>query len=163
MKSVNLAIILASSACVFGLAGCAFKVTSNVNQPQNVESNSQSNSAKTNVEELGMLINVPYETEDIVWKEIVPQKKLVAVIRVSRADADKIVEDVRNIKPPENVTLQSENWFPVELIAQGDVSGDDTLKGVAYSAQPFFQEPFSDGMIVRIDGTEYFVIEMSAK
>jgi hypothetical protein len=163
MKSVNLAIILASSACVFGLAGCAFKVTSNVNQPQSVESNSQSNSAKTNVEELGMLINVPYETEDIVWKEIVPQKKLVAVIRVSRADADKIVEDVRNIKPPETVTLQSENWFPVELIAQSDVTGDDTLKGVAYSAQPFFQEPFSDGMIVRIDGTEYFVIEMSAK
>ncbi len=163
MKSVNLAIILASSACIFGFAGCAFKVTSNVNQPQSVESNSQSNSAKTNVEELGILINVPYETEDIVWKEIVPQKKLVAVIRVSRADADKIVEDVRNIKPPETVTLQSENWFPVELIAQSDVTGDDTLKGVAYSAQPFFQEPFSDGMIVRIDGTEYFVIEMSAK
>jgi len=110
-----------------------------------------------------MLINVPYETEDIVWKEIVPKKKLIAVIRLSPADAAKVIGEVQGIEPPQNVSIQSENWFPDELIAQSDLSGDDTLKGVAYSAKPFFQEPFSEGRVVRIEGTDYFVIEVSAK
>ncbi len=163
MNSVRTAIILTSLTCILGAAGCTFKANTNVNSARSPESNSESSSAKTNVEELGMLINVPYETEDIVWKEIVPKKKLIAVIRLSPADAAKVIGEVQGLEPPQNVSIQSENWFPDELIAQSDLSGDDTLKGVAYSAKPFFQEPFSEGRVVRIEGTDYFVIEVSAK
>lgn len=163
MKSVRTAIILSLLAPILGAAGCTFKANTNVNTAKAAESNSESNSAKTNVEELGMLINVPYETEDIVWKEIVPKKKLIAVIRLSPNDAAKVVSEIQAIEPPQNVALQSESWFPDELIAQSDLSGDDTLKGIAYSARPFLQEPFSEGRVVRIEGTDYFVIEVNAK
>jgi hypothetical protein len=43
------------------------------------------------------------------------------------------------------------------------MSGDDSLNGVAYAADSFYQEPFTSGRIVRVDGTDYFVLELSAK
>jgi len=45
----------------------------------------------------------------------------------------------------------------------GELSGDDSLKGLAYSADSFFQEPYTSGRVIRIDGTDYFVLELSAK
>ena len=123
------------------------------------------NSAKTNVEEFQLLVNMPYEVEDedIVWKETADQKKLLAVMRFSRANAARIVADATARQPPENITVSSESWFPSELIAQGELSGDDSLKGLAYTADSFFQEPYFLGRIVRIEDTDYFVLELSAK
>lgn len=123
------------------------------------------NSAKTNVEELKLLVNVPYEVEDedIVWKESADHKKLLAVIRFSNENANKIVAEASAHQATQNVTLPSESWFPSELIAQGELSGDDSLKGLAYAANSFFQEPYTSGRIVRIEGTDFFVLELSAK
>ena len=121
------------------------------------------NSAKTNVEELGLLINVPYEAEDIVWKETANHKQIIAVLRFSAEDANKIVTEAAPRRAPQNVTLSSEPWFPAELIAQSEMSGDDSLKGLAYAAASFYQEPYTSGRIVRIEGTDYFILELSAK
>src|ERR1043166_3410453 len=123
------------------------------------------NSAKTNAEELQLLVNIPFEIEDedIVWKEYATQKKLVAVLRFSKEDANKMVAEASTHQAPQNVTISSEPWFPSELIAQGELSGDDTLKGLSYAADSFFQEPYSSGRVVRIEGTDYFVLELSAK
>lgn len=123
------------------------------------------NAAKTNVEELKLLVNVPYEVEDedIVWKENPGQKKLLAVFRFSGEDADKIVAESAAYRTPESVTLSLESWFPSELIAQGEMSGDDTLKGVAYAANSFFQEPYTSGRLFRVDDTDYFILEVTAK
>jgi hypothetical protein len=125
--------------------------------------NENANTPKTNVEELGVLINVPYESEDIVWKDDASHKKLIAVLRFSTADCDKIVADAQKYRKPEDAAIQSESWFPDELVAQGDMSGDDTLKGISYGANAFLQEPFNEGSIIRIEGTNYFVLEASSK
>lgn len=126
-------------------------------------SGENANTPKTNVEELGVLVNVPYEAEDIVWKDDALHKKLTAVLRFSTADCDKIVADAGRFRKPENVTVQSESWFPDELIAQSDMSGDDTLKGTSYAANAFLQDPFNEGRITRIEGTNYFVLDATAK
>ena len=122
-----------------------------------------SNSAKTNVEELGLLINIPYETEDIVWKESSAHKKVVAVFRFSTADANKLVAEAEKFGPPEKVSIAVETWFPDELTAQSDMSGDSTLKGSAFPANAFYQEPYTSGKITRIEGGDYFVLELTAK
>ena len=151
---------------MFFLGACAGN-NSNTNRPSGSpsgNSNSDKGAAtKTNVEELGMLVNIPYEAIDTVWRDDAPNKKLIAVLRFSTADCEKIVADATRIKPAAPAVIQSESWFPDELIAQGELSGDDTLKGMAYAANNFFQDSFNDGRLVRIDGTDYFVLEANAK
>lgn len=110
-----------------------------------------------------MLINIPYAADESVWRSDASQKKLTAVLRFSAADCDKIAADAARYRPSENVTIPSETWFPDELIAQGDISGDDTLKGTASGANAFFQDAFNEGRLIRIDGTNYFVLEISSK
>ena len=110
-----------------------------------------------------MLINIPYPSEDTVFKESSSRKKLIAVLRFSATDCDKLAADADRYRKPESVTVENETWFPDDLIAQGDVSGDDTLKGTSYAANAFLLEPFNEGRIVRIEGTNYFVLEASVK
>ena len=110
-----------------------------------------------------MSVNIPYEAEDIVWKETADRKQIIAVLLFSTEDANKIVADAAPRQAPQNVKLSSENWFPAELIAQSEMSGDDSLDGIAYAADSFYQEPFTAGRLVRVEGTDYFVLELSAK
>lgn len=110
-----------------------------------------------------MIINVPYAPEDIVWKEYPKPHKVLAVFRFSPEDASKIVTAAVAVKPGEAATVSAEPWFPDELIAQGNTSGDDTLKGQAYVVDQFTQDPFNSGRLVRVDGTDYFVLELDAK
>ena len=120
-----------------------------------------SNSARTNVEELGLLVKVPYATEDIVWKEYPASKKVIAILRFSSADAQKIVAEAGGI--PENTGIAVESWFPEELIAQTEMSGDNALKGVSYPATAFYQEPYTIGKITRVESSDYFILELLAK
>jgi len=149
-------VILLTDACGGGARSANQAAAAN-----SVQENS--NAAKTNVEELGMLVNVPYEAEDIVWKEDSDKKSLKAVLRFSPEDAAKLVAEATTQGTPQNVTLSSETWFPAELIAQSDMTGDDTLHAIAYPANTFFQDPYAAGRILRVDGTDYFVLELSKK
>ncbi len=166
MKILRTGVILALFLFLVAVTGCGGgNNNSTVNPAALNPTLENANSAKTNVEELKLLINVPYEIEDedIVWKENAAQKKLIAVLRFSESDADRFVAEAAVRQVPQPVTLSSESWFPSELIAQGELSGDDSLKGFSYTADEFFQEPYNAGRIVRVDGTDYFVLELSGK
>jgi hypothetical protein len=156
--------ILVLSVITFAVWGCGGSKPANNSGSSNPPINSnESNTARTNVEELGMYLRVPYETEDIVWKELASQKKLIAVLRFSPTDSAKLVAEAEGVRPASAVTIESESWFPDELVAQSDLSGDDTLRGQSYAADAFLQPPYTDGRITRIDGTDYFVLEASEK
>jgi uncharacterized lipoprotein len=165
MKLNRAAGILALFLIIQLLAACsgASSNSSNSGSTAAAPNTDNSNSARTNVEELGILVNMPFETEETVWKEYPSQKKLLAVLRFSPADANKAVEQAGKFRQPHSVTVSSENWFPPELIAQSEMSGDDTLKGTSYAANDFFQPPYNDGQITRINDSDYFVLELNAK
>ena len=132
----------------------------NSTRPTNTSSiTERPNSPRTNVEELGILVKVPYKTEDIVWKEDIDKKRILAVMRFSPADANKLVAEGGVTGTPET-SIPVESWFPDELIAQGEMSGDAALKGVSYSAIAFVQEPYTVGKITRIEGTDYFILDV---
>jgi uncharacterized lipoprotein YehR (DUF1307 family) len=133
----------------------------NANTAANTSENG--NSPNTNVEELGVLINVPFTAEDIVWKQSASHKQLTAVFRFSNADCEKLVAEAAKAAKPQGITVPNESWYPDDLIALGDLSGDDTLKGTLYSANAFLQAPFNEGRLVRIDSTNYFILEANAK
>jgi hypothetical protein len=119
----------------------------------------QANAARTNVEELSLLINVPYETEDIVWKNV-SENRVLAVMRFSAEDAGRVVTGSQAHGPAEKVSMAVETWFPDELIAQAEMSGDNALTGLSYPANDFFQQPFNAGRIARVEGGDYFVLEI---
>lgn len=147
------------------IAGCSVG-TSNEANSVNSASNRvaiQGNSARTNLEELSVLVNFPYTAEDVVWKEVAGSKRLIAVLRLSPTDSAKLIADVSSIRSPTVATVSSETWFPPELIAQGEMSGDDSLKGMSYAANNFLQPPYTEGLITRIDRTDYFVLDVAAK
>lgn len=157
--SSRLAVI---TSLAFFLA-CSRPGNVNTGQSHPATSAANTNSARTNVEELGLLVKVPYEAEDIVWKEFPAAKKVVAVLRFSPADSKRIVLEAESFGGSEIATIAVETWFPEELTAQGETSGDGALRGHAYPANAFFQEPYALGRITRIDGTDFFILEVTAR
>lgn len=166
MASIKTAAILAlfsisalSSAC----GGSANTAANSATSTSSNQSNSNANSVRSNVEELGLLVTVPYEAEDVVWKEYPSQKRIIAVFRFSPADSTKLIAEAEKFGASEAATVTSETWFPAELTAQSEMTGEDTINGHAYAANQFFQEPYTNGRLVRIDNTDFFVLDVTAK
>lgn len=118
---------------------------------------------RTSVEELGLVINIPYEAEDAVWKDDPSQKKLTAVLRFDPQDTAKIVAAAEKTRPPQPATLASETWFPPDLLAESEVRGVDEILGKAYAANQFFQGDYTDGRLIRVDGNDYLILELTGK
>lgn len=149
------------------LSACGGAASSNASGPGNAaaanSANSSANAPKTNAEELGLLVNMPFETEEIVWNEDQLHKRVIAVMRFSPENSKKLIAEAEKFKQPEKVTISIETWFPPELVAQGDMNGEDSVAGLAYPANMFFQSPYNEGRITHIEDSDYFVLEVSAK
>lgn len=145
------------------LSACGGSANTAANSAVSKPANENANAVRSNVEELGLLVNVSYDTDDIAWKEDAAHKKIIAVLLFNPADSAKIVTEAEKIKPAETVSLPSQTWYPAELIAQSETGGGDVLNGRSYAANQFFQEPYTSGRIVRVENTDYFILELSSK
>jgi len=164
MQFSRLALVLILSAVSLMLSSC-----SSPGQDSNVANSSAANSAtirqtgpKDNIEELGLLVRLPFEPDEVAWDENPEQKKLTAVIRFSPENATKMgAEIAKNGQPaPETVTVES--WYPNELIAQGELTGESIVKGQSYPAEPYLNPPYTKGKITRIENTDYFILQISS-
>jgi hypothetical protein len=99
----------------------------------------------------------------VVWRDNPAKKQLLAVLRFSPEDANRIVAESEKFGAGQADSLSAERWFPDELIAQADIAGDGTLKGTRYPANLFYQEPYTTGKLFRVEGVDYFVLELSGK
>jgi hypothetical protein len=158
----GLILSLTLSAMVFAM-GCGGASPANVNATNTNSPQTNSNAARTNVEELGMLVNVPYESEEVFWKDDSAHKRIVAVLRFPQGESNRLIADAEKVRPAQNVSINTESWFPQELIAQSEMTGDDTLNGRSYAANAFYQDAYNDGRIIHINDTDYFVLELMAK
>jgi hypothetical protein len=147
----------------------------NLNQTSNTKNTNQS-PASDDIEELELTVKLPFHPESAEWRtEPVAkptgdnrtaspsEKKLTAVLKFSADDANKIAAQAETHKPAAAASISTENWFPDELTALSQMSGDKTLKGKTYAANDFYQAPFLDGKITRIEGTNYFILELITK
>jgi hypothetical protein len=117
---------------------------------------------KDNIEELGLLVRLPFEPEEVAWKEKPEQKKLIAVVRFSPENAQKMASEIAKNGQPSPETVTVESWFPNELIAQGELTGESIVKGQSYPAEPFLNPPYTKGKITRIENTDYFILQISS-
>ncbi len=122
--------------------------------------------AHDDVEELGKIIKLPAAPNEATYSEIKPNSgepnnvKLVVILKFSTAAANQIAASAEGYKPPTPADVDAEDWFPPELIAKSQESGDASLKGVEYGANDFLQPPYASGRLTRINDTNYFVLEL---
>lgn len=165
MTNLRLSITLALALCVGAGTGCGGgedQASNNSVTPVNA-ANAGINKTKANGsrEELGMKINFAWETEDLAWRSDDSAQTLTAAFRLDPENAKKLSDQLQARSPgaPKNVSV--EDWFPAELVAQGETSGGSSVEGTAFPADDFYQPPFTQGTITRIKDTDYFVIEVS--
>ena len=162
---------------IFLLNACAGNKTANENSSA-LNSNQITNVkvgivTQDNIEDLGKIIKLSFEPEEATYSEFdsagkninantnAPNgKRLVAVLKFSEKDAAQIVAQAEKYTAPAPLDVEAENWFPPELVAKSQETGDEVLKGVSYQARDFFQPPYTKGRLTRINDTNYFVLEM---
>ena len=168
------AILLLISAII--ISGCYsdYSTTKTDENRQNPE-NLNVEPAKDDPVELGNVINLNTEPKELVYKEIklgkqdstdrLPgptDKKFVAVLKFSPEETEKIIERAKKYREPVAVEIDAENWFPAELVAQSQNSGDESLKGKTYAATDFLKTPYTDGKLIRIENSDYLILELVA-
>ena len=176
MPSARTAPVLVVIAVCFFVCSCvedrdygqATNLRPDVNR--NVEVNANANIANDSEIALDEIINLPFEPEESIFREIaisedasnrVPgpkDKRLTVVLSFSEEDTRSILENARTVKPPFETEVEAEPWFPAELLAKSETSGNQQLKGMGYSAKEFTKSPWLNGSLIRIDETRYFVL-----
>jgi hypothetical protein len=154
-------------ALLLGTSCSGGNANSNAEQNgSNQQANNQnSSSPKDNAEELATIIRLTEMPEEVEWREeenADPKgKKLIAVLKYGDEAIQKIVASAENIKPGAQVEIGIEDWFPQELTAKTQLSGNELLRGVSYPANEFLNPPFTNGKLTRIQDTNYFVLELT--
>lgn len=154
------------------IASCADQNPENVNMNSSpTNANLNTNQVKDDVAELLLVIRLPEVPTEAVWREETlgnasnrapgpTDRKLTAVLKYDDATAAKLLSLIEKHKKPESTEIGAENWFPEELVAQSQVSGNEMLKGTTYGANDFLNMPYGNGKITRIENTNYFVLEL---
>ena len=167
MRLQRIVIILAFIFVALANLDCGGKSAANNANSSNATANANAadtvNGARTKVEDLSLLINMPYDVQDVVWKQSKDQKKITAIIHFDPDDEKKVIPEAEKFGPAQNVTIEIQSWFPDDLTAQSELHGDQPLTGKAYPANQFFQDPYNSGRIVDIDGTDYYILELTSQ
>lgn len=147
---------------VFAFFGCSSKQEGPVNEPAlpQVDQSSDQGSPSDRLEDLKLLVRLPYEAEDGVWKIDQRSKKLTAVLIFSPDDARLLLDELRKGGDGNDAEIALEAWFPEELIAKGEMSGDAELRGKSYPAGLFLMDSYKDGRVIHIEETEIFIMEL---
>lgn len=124
----------------------------------------QSNKASDSIEGLLELVRLPVVPEEVVWREDTnaKPKKVTAVLKFEKEELANFTAIVEKNKLADSADVGAENWFPQELTAQAQLSGEGVLKGTVYAANEFYNIPYGSGRITRIQGTDFFVLELTA-
>jgi hypothetical protein len=134
--------------------------TAGANKPEkNVQTQKQIGETSDDADDLAGIINLPFIPEDVIWQQLEVQggRKIIAVIRFNPQDTATLLAQSQ---AGEKAELAAERWFPQELTAQSDIAGDQVLRGTVYTANTFFKGSFNKGKVVKLDGSDYFIVEI---
>ena len=165
MQSTRFGAVLLLLLAPLILTNCSSPAANANNAAEPAVPNSSSTSKvlpKDNVEEFGILVRLPYVPEEVAWEEQAEERRLTAVIRFSPEDAPKMSAELGKLGSGTPETLTVETWYPAELIAQGELSGESSIQARSYPADSFLNPPYTKGKIARVENTDYFILQISA-
>jgi len=146
---------------------CASPPATNGNeQSTNTASGSNSQAGPNdNVEELRSSIQVPIEPDEVVWRIVSDKngrKRLIAVLRLKPEDFKALSARSSAPGPGKPVDASVEQWFPAELIAMSETTGEMAVPAMSFPANEFFQAPFNAGTVSLINDTDYVIVELQS-
>lgn len=157
-------------------SGCARLSNTVASTNSNDSANGSQSRTHDDLEELRGLIEISLEADEVTWQEQTVTadeplggdrktgtKRLIAVLRFEGAEAQKFQASLTGMGKGEPASVPVENWFPAELVAKGQTDSESRLKGLAYPASGFAKPPYTQGRLVQIEGTRYFLFEMYAQ
>src|SRR5688572_689567 len=154
---------------VFGLflfCSCSSAPGTNGNQQNSANSNvPNAATPNDNVEELRSTMQIPFEPEDVVWRMVSDKdgrKRLTAVLRLMPEDLKALSAKASATDAGRQVQTSVDQWFPAELRAMSETTGEMTVTGSSYPASDFFQSPFNSGTFTLINDTDYFIVELQS-
>lgn len=174
MKFSRFIAIFFLPALFCGINACSREIPANSSAPaSNAASNTNASVQivpQDDAEELGRIVKLPIAPEEVTYienvldgKNAAPDKrKLVAVLKFSNQNAAELAAQAEKIKPGTPADVDAEMWFPPELIAKSQETGDEFLKGIAYAADSFLQPPYLNGRLTRVNNTDYFILELTS-
>ncbi|HBR56102.1 MAG TPA: hypothetical protein DEA22_01305, partial [Blastocatellia bacterium] len=158
---IDMRCLLFSALLVSGLAGACANYGSSSQNAQTpsvpVAERQADNPAKVandSTEELAELITLPFEPVEVEWREqsaaaggtsASAARKITAVIRFSSEHAKRIAADAAKLGTASTSNIETEEWYPEELIAHSEMNGDSGLAATIYPANGFYRPPFSGG------------------
>lgn len=156
-------VFLTFASLLSGCVGGDSANKKNANGAQHTNANTNASQTKDDAEDFSKIVTLSVIPEEVIWRETeVPNgKKLLAVLKYSAPDAQAVAGQAEKHRPAIAAELDAEDWFPPELVAKSQESGDEILKGKSYAANDFFSETYKNGKLTRIEGTDYFVLELS--
>ncbi len=143
--------------------GCSSAPEGNSNANSNTANQanaSNANKANDSLEDLRSLIQVPFEPEEVTWRQIDNNKHLVAILLYIPAEHKTLVSKFTGAGTPVRVNV--EEWFPTELTTMGETSGENTIEGKAFPATEFYQPPFTSGNAILIPETNYVILDLQS-
>jgi hypothetical protein len=157
-----------SLVALLWLCSCGAAPGTNSNQQNTANGGNTTNSQNgpnDNVEELRASIQVPFEPEEAVWRitsDKSGRKRLTAVLRLKPEDYKGLSTKAAAAGSGRQVQVSVEPWFPAELIAMSETTGENTVPATSYPANEFFQAPFNSGAVSLVSDTDYIIIELQS-
>ncbi|MFV0387907.1 MAG: hypothetical protein ACK5NT_04050 [Pyrinomonadaceae bacterium] len=167
------------------ISGCGNRNISDANQLRpNINSdfdtgsaNADSNTVTDDEITLNSLVTFPFEPTENVWRKDglnsngdvnigiskeAGDKKLTAVLQFSDEDTKALLDNLNAEAKPKAVSFEPESWFPAELIAKSDTTGNSKITGNSYPATDFYKPPFIAGTITYIADTNFFILVLNS-
>ena len=163
MTRLKFGLIVTLIFCFALTTGCSGPV-SNVNTAAGNAAQGSNSQVRGNdtVEELRSLIQIPFEPEEVTWRTLDTggQNRLVAVVLLTPDEHRKFAA---KYGPGGNdVKVNVERWFPVELTAAGETTGEMTIAGKAFPGNEFYQAPYNAGSVIFIPETNYLILDLQS-
>lgn len=163
MRPSTLAVLLTPLILIASFTNCSSTGSNTgVNGAGSNASTAANSGPHDNAEELALLVKLPVEPDEVAWKEDPAKKQLVAVMRFSPENAGKLVAEIGGTGQATVEVLPVESWYPAELVAQGELTGESTVRGTSFSAESLLNPPYTKGKITRVENTDYFILQISS-
>lgn len=176
LMSALIMIALAATACSSSNSQAVVNTTVNnqSNAARNMnESTAKNVEVKTDIENLEKQINLPVRPSEVKWtaevfdnsKGEVPgptDYRLTALLKYDEKNAAELVRKLEAEtaeKSPGSADVKA--WFPDEVKNQAKtVDGRTYLEGAKYLPDGFLRAPYRNGNLIRIEKTNYFVLNV---